>query len=910
MEGDGNGGGDYREEEALLLKALSETKYKSRDIPSALKYARRAFRVFPSLPGIQSLLSSLRILSRAAESSPAPDYYGILQLDPFSDVESVRRQYKTLALAIQPDKNPSFVSQDAFKAVGEALRVLSDGDEKERYDLSLRVRLREEGLGVGGDVGLGSEGRFWSRCGECGKLHEFEKAYMGKKLVCSGCGKSFKAVGVTDAGDGVDSDSMESDEEDPGIAVETGSLPEDHDGGDDVFKVPDIIYVRKRRRGANKSGESGTVGKQTGADSGVTVVGAKKVKREGTRASVGSDKGIKAGLETDEEEEEEERFWGLKLKHGFKKGKTVETSGGSVSDPEDSVEVDGRKNYEKEVRSHVVSGLKVRSRNARRKAKPGKKHNAKDVEVKKTVVVMGLRYMTEEDRLRLGRFSDKGHSEVHQSPKADVVSGSNEWGGSRRRSLRVMVKSAEESALVLYKKSNASGEEAMTLAEMQSRLIEKLNGDRRRTSNQKKKMEKEKGMEKAGPNQAYGADGNEDERVAEQMREDGVKELWNDEKDSVNENESVRDDKGETDKEEEEPICGEEEKETAKMSDKEDEGDKQPDQENENEEDEREMRVVLLESKQCEDEKGEGEDQVGATATVPINADGIADHGTWGNGDEVEETTTDTRWAKRIRCYETKRRALLKRNKDLGAEILETGPPDLQSGSVIIEMPIVTKSRSLRHTMSSNSDFYNFNKDRGERNFKTGQVWAIYDEFGLPRQYGLIDEVMSINPFAVGLKLLAKQDMNGQDPAAPCSACGRFKETTTTTVELLGIFSHEVDGDKVARETYDIFPKKDSVWAIYGGGLKNERYDIVVCLTSYIDMFGLSLAYLEKVDGFRTVYKRKEFGWHAVRWLGKEEVSLLSHQVPARRLSHEDGSDFEEDCWVLDPASIPPSPVV
>nr|KYP66435.1 hypothetical protein KK1_012729 [Cajanus cajan] len=196
------------------------------------------------------------------------------------------------------------------------------------------------------------------------------------------------------------------------------------------------------------------------------------------------------------------------------------------------------------------------------------------------------------------------------------------------------------------------------------------------------------------------------------------------------------------------------------------------------------------------------------------------------------------------------------------------------------------------------SDFYDFDKDRVERSFKKGQVWAVYeDDDGMARQYVLIDETVSVNPFEVKISWLDVQS----------SGDGKI---------AINIFSHVVDCDRAAREVYKIYPKKGSVWALYGeesidaDGRNAENagkrcYEIVVFLTSYSEVNGLSMAYLEKVDGYKTVFKRQEKGCSAVRFLGKDDMWLVSHQIPARKLLCDETPELLKDCWELDPASLP-----
>ncbi|KAI4328022.1 hypothetical protein L6164_020419 [Bauhinia variegata] len=219
------------------------------------------------------------------------------------------------------------------------------------------------------------------------------------------------------------------------------------------------------------------------------------------------------------------------------------------------------------------------------------------------------------------------------------------------------------------------------------------------------------------------------------------------------------------------------------------------------------------------------------------------------------------------------------------------------------------------------SDFYDFDKDRVEKSFKKGQVWAAYDDDdGMPRHYALIDEVLSLNPFEVRISWIDLQN-NGDEKIINWEkmgfhmSCGRFKVSWKTPINSVNVFSHVVDCERVAREIYRIYPKKGSVWALYneaahdaeGRNIAAEKrcYYIVVFLTSYSETTGLSMAYLEKVDGYKTIFKRREIGSHAIRFLEENDIRLISHQIPAQKLSGHEINDVLEDCWELDPASLP-----
>ncbi|XP_047320472.1 uncharacterized protein LOC124924485 [Impatiens glandulifera] len=219
------------------------------------------------------------------------------------------------------------------------------------------------------------------------------------------------------------------------------------------------------------------------------------------------------------------------------------------------------------------------------------------------------------------------------------------------------------------------------------------------------------------------------------------------------------------------------------------------------------------------------------------------------------------------------------------------------------------------------SDFYDFDRDREERSFKKGQVWALYDDDdGMPRLYGLIAEIASVKPFEVKINWLdlhTYNNNNGDESLISWEktmgvhiSCGRFKLGKSDSLYSLNIFSHIVNAERAAREVYWIYPEKGSIWALYNSkdsvGNGNKRcYEIIVFLTSYSEIYGLSFGYLEKVDGFKTLFKRKEIGCNAIKWVEKGDFQLFSHEIPARKLAESD-SKVPKDCWELDPASLPP----
>ncbi|CAI0440024.1 unnamed protein product [Linum tenue] len=182
----------------------------------------------------------------------------------------------------------------------------------------------------------------------------------------------------------------------------------------------------------------------------------------------------------------------------------------------------------------------------------------------------------------------------------------------------------------------------------------------------------------------------------------------------------------------------------------------------------------------------------------------------------------------------------------------------------------------------------------------------------MPRQYGLIDEVVSVNPFQVKLSWLDLVN-NGDERLISwlkTGSCGSFKVDRNMTVDSMNIFSHVMLCYRAARQVYRIYPNKDSVWGVYRERQRHvpqrdECYNFVVVLSNYSEIHGLSFAYLDKVDGFKTVFNRKEFGFHGVKCVDKNDLQIFSHQIPARKVSNDEIPELLNDCWELDPASLP-----
>lgn len=191
--------------EAERLVSIATKLLQSRDLTGAREFAILAQETDPLLDGSDQILAVSDVLL-AAEKSPSPDHYAILNLDPTTtpDIDTIRRCYRRLALLLHPDKNPSPFSDSAFRHVSDAWSVLSDPAKKAEYDKSsghvpsiftavelkrqqqakLPVRRAEEA----------SAPSFWTACPYCYNLYEYLRVYEDCCLRCQNCHHAFHGV--------------------------------------------------------------------------------------------------------------------------------------------------------------------------------------------------------------------------------------------------------------------------------------------------------------------------------------------------------------------------------------------------------------------------------------------------------------------------------------------------------------------------------------------------------------------------------------------------------------------------------------------------------------------------------------------------------------------------------------------
>ncbi|KAI5021321.1 hypothetical protein ZWY2020_055166 [Hordeum vulgare] len=216
--------------------------------------------------------------------------------------------------------------------------------------------------------------------------------------------------------------------------------------------------------------------------------------------------------------------------------------------------------------------------------------------------------------------------------------------------------------------------------------------------------------------------------------------------------------------------------------------------------------------------------------------------------------------------------------------------------------------------------FHDFDKDRNEESFQSGQIWASYgDKDGMPHCYVLIKKLLSLSPFKVGINFLngarTSNEFGSFDWVSSDlrKTCGDFRIGMYETSSALNTFSHQITFDKGPRGIISIYPRKGDIWAVYRNWSPNwdgntpdnvmQVYDLVDVLDDYDDEHGISVTPLIKVAGFRTVFRRCLDGY-ANKRIMKEEMLRFSHQVPFYRMTGDEAPDVPMGCYEVDPAAL------
>lgn len=218
---------ECNKEEAARAKELAEKKLTERDYDGAKKIALKAQTLFPGLEGLPQFMATLDLyISSEKKVNGEVDWYGILGVDPFADDETLRRQYRALALTLHPDKNKSVGADGAFKILSEAWSLLSDEAKRGEYNQKRNLRvMNQKNTSMNAPMPAGKNGfhgfthsgnsslkdlksgatlqptpsksnTFWTACKRCKMQYEYLREYLNYNLRCPNCHEPFCAVEI------------------------------------------------------------------------------------------------------------------------------------------------------------------------------------------------------------------------------------------------------------------------------------------------------------------------------------------------------------------------------------------------------------------------------------------------------------------------------------------------------------------------------------------------------------------------------------------------------------------------------------------------------------------------------------------------------------------------------------------
>ncbi|KAL9271201.1 Chaperone protein DnaJ-like protein, partial [Drosera capensis] len=221
---------ECNKDEAAKAKEFAEKRFQEKDILGAKRLALKAKTLYPSLEGLPGFLGALDIYIAADRKiNGEVDWYGVLGVDPSADVDTVRKNYRKLALTLHPDKNQSVGADGAFKILSQAWSLLSDKGKRMLYDqkrnpgrihqkitrvdqsnpdgrsvvhprtTNLTAKSRNQNTGSRLNVAPPSArpprtDTFWTACSHCKMQYEYLKHYLNHLLICPNCHESFTAI--------------------------------------------------------------------------------------------------------------------------------------------------------------------------------------------------------------------------------------------------------------------------------------------------------------------------------------------------------------------------------------------------------------------------------------------------------------------------------------------------------------------------------------------------------------------------------------------------------------------------------------------------------------------------------------------------------------------------------------------
>lgn len=218
------------------------------------------------------------------------------------------------------------------------------------------------------------------------------------------------------------------------------------------------------------------------------------------------------------------------------------------------------------------------------------------------------------------------------------------------------------------------------------------------------------------------------------------------------------------------------------------------------------------------------------------------------------------------------------------------------------------------------SEFHDFDKNKKEKCFSAGQIWAVYDTLdAMPRFYAWVRNVV-FPGFKLKITWLDPDPKNMDeiewvDEGLPVS-CGRFIIGDTEDSNDRFMFSHLICLEKwKSRKSFKIYPRKGETWALFKNwdikwkqdaetDMKFE-FEYVEILSEFVEGEGINVAHLGKLKNFVSVFCRTVKEGVDAFQVHPNELFRFSHQIPSHVLTGEEREGVPKGSFELDPASLP-----
>ncbi|XWS51495.1 hypothetical protein CRYUN_Cryun12cG0181300 [Craigia yunnanensis] len=121
----------------------------------------------------------------------------------------------------------------------------------------------------------------------------------------------------------------------------------------------------------------------------------------------------------------------------------------------------------------------------------------------------------------------------------------------------------------------------------------------------------------------------------------------------------------------------------------------------------------------------------------------------------------------------------------------------------------------------------------------------------------------------------------------------------------------------ITEDQFEIYPEKGEIWALYKDwdlddwsndpdAVKGCRFELVEVISEFSKYLGADAACLEKVDGFKSVFKRETMGGNLITFhISPSNIYMFSHNVPAYRFRGGEIDKIADGMFELDQMALP-----